>query len=209
MLFLTETIEGRVREGTIDRVTVQSVYNYLSTEGFDEGLLYIKKVLENKTFPKRSQNSQPESPVDLFLFGNMLYSEEDFLLFEECGANIKAESLCTGSRLFDPVRLVANEPVIKSYARSLLNRPACARTLCLDNPEAIVDDILVQAEQIGAEGVLSHVMKFCDPYLARLPVIREKLKNRGLPMLMLEGDCTRRSIEQHRTRIEAFVEMLK
>ena len=31
----------------------------------------------------------------------------------------------------------------------------------------------------------------------------------GLPVLLLEGDCTLRSIGQHRTRIEAFVEMLR
>jgi benzoyl-CoA reductase/2-hydroxyglutaryl-CoA dehydratase subunit BcrC/BadD/HgdB len=52
------------------------------------------------------------------------------------------------------------------------------------------------------------VMKFCDPYLARLPAVRAELKQAGLPLLVLEGDCTLRSLGQHRTRIEAFVEML-
>jgi benzoyl-CoA reductase/2-hydroxyglutaryl-CoA dehydratase subunit BcrC/BadD/HgdB len=39
-------------------------------------------------------------------------------------------------------------------------------------------------------------------------VVREALTAAGLPFLMLEGDCTLRSMEQQRTRIEAFIEML-
>jgi len=35
------------------------------------------------------------------------------------------------------------------------------------------------------------------------------MKRAGFPLLLLEGDCTLRSIEQQRTRIEAFVEMLR
>ena len=52
-------------------------------------------------------------------------------------------------------------------------------------------------------------MKFCDPYLARIPMIRKALQNEGIPMLVLEGDCTTRSIGQQKTRIEAFIEMLR
>jgi len=53
-----------------------------------------------------------------------------------------------------------------------------------------------------------HVVKFCDPYLMRLPGLRDALEATGLPLLVLEGDCTLRSLGQHRTRIEAFSEML-
>ncbi|MGO9146767.1 MAG: 2-hydroxyacyl-CoA dehydratase, partial [Desulfomonilia bacterium] len=53
-----------------------------------------------------------------------------------------------------------------------------------------------------------HTAKFCDPYLARLPYIREVFRKEGMPLLVLEGDCTMRSMGQHRTRIEAFIEML-
>ena len=65
------------------------------------------------------------------------------------------------------------------------------------------------ARASGARGVVAHVAKFCDPYLGRLPAIREALREAGLPLLVLEGDCTRRSLGQARTRIEAFCEMLE
>ena len=60
----------------------------------------------------------------------------------------------------------------------------------------------------GARGVIGHVAKFCDPYLARLPFVREVLSEKGLPFLFLESDLTLRSMGQQRTRIEAFLEML-
>ena len=44
--------------------------------------------------------------------------------------------------------------------------------------------------------------------LDRLPAVRETLRQAGIPLLLLEGDCSLRSIEQQRTRIEAFIEML-
>jgi benzoyl-CoA reductase/2-hydroxyglutaryl-CoA dehydratase subunit BcrC/BadD/HgdB len=68
--------------------------------------------------------------------------------------------------------------------------------------------VVLGAKASGARGVIAHVVKFCDPYLVRMPAFREALREAGLPILVLEGDCTLRSLGQHRTRIEAFVEML-
>jgi len=38
--------------------------------------------------------------------------------------------------------------------------------------------------------------------------MRAALEDKGLPLLVIEGDCTLRSLGQQRTRLEAFVEML-
>ena len=93
-------------------------------------------------------------------------------------------------------------------ARAQLDRPPCARTLFPADPHHLADQIAANAEAVGARGVIAHIMKFCDPYLARMPAIAARLEQEGLPLLILEGDCTTRSIGQHATRIEAFVEML-
>ena len=78
----------------------------------------------------------------------------------------------------------------------------------MDDPGSMTGDVLKRAKESGARGVIGHTVKFCDPYLIRMPDIRDALKDEGIPFLLLEGDCTLRSIGQHRTRIEAFVEML-
>jgi len=45
--------------------------------------------------------------------------------------------------------------------------------------------------------------------MSRLPAIRSALRDAGLPLLLLEGDCAMRSMGQQKTRIEAFAEMLR
>lgn len=147
------------------------------------------------------------SAVPLFLLGNVMPDPAAFQLLEECGVRVAGDDLCTGARQQTPMALDGAD-VFLGMARGLLNRPACGRTIDPARPDMLMRQILEAATASKARGVIVHVVKFCDPYLARLPVIRIGLEQAGLPLLLLEGDCTLRSLGQHRTRIEAFVEML-
>ena len=69
--------------------------------------------------------------------------------------------------------------------------------------------LLARAQGSNAKGVIGFTVKFCDPYLARIPMIRDTLKEAGLPFLTIEGDCTTGAMGQQQTRIEAFTEMLE
>jgi hypothetical protein len=100
-------------------------------------------------------------------------------------------------------------PVFGRLARGLLDRPRCGRTFDPLRPGKIAEEVLAEAQACKAKGVIGYTMKFCDPYLARLPEIRNVLREAGLPLLLLEGDCVMRSMGQQRTRIEAFAEMLR
>ena len=98
--------------------------------------------------------------------------------------------------------------MLLQISRGLLTRPPCARTFDPARPLKMAEDVLARARACGARGVIGQTIKFCDPYLDRLPAVREQLREAGIPLLLLEGDCSLRSIEQQRTRIEAFIEML-
>jgi benzoyl-CoA reductase/2-hydroxyglutaryl-CoA dehydratase subunit BcrC/BadD/HgdB len=94
-------------------------------------------------------------------------------------------------------------------ARELLSRPPCARTVDPSRPGRLAEEIVSRALACNARGVIGHIAKFCDPYIGRLPIVSKTLRTAGIPLLLLEGDCTMRSIGQQRTRIEAFGEMLE
>lgn len=147
--------------------------------------------------------------VPVFVFGNVLSDPAAFELFEQSGVQVVGDDLCTGSRQLTPTPLDPARPLMPQLAHELLERPACARTMTPGDPDAFASQISDAAKTSGAWGVVAHVMKFCDPYLARLPSLRERLEDDGLPVLVLEGDCTLRSLGQHATRIEAFAEMLR
>ncbi|MCJ7664870.1 MAG: 2-hydroxyacyl-CoA dehydratase family protein, partial [Desulfobacterales bacterium] len=146
--------------------------------------------------------------VPIFLFGNVLPDPEAFGLFASCGARIVDEDLCTGSRVFTPIKMEKSEETLSQLARGLLRRPRCARTLLPMQPGVLAGEVLARATACKARGVIACSAKFCDPYIARLPGVREVLRKAGLPMLHIEGDCTMRSFGQQRTRLQAFTEML-
>lgn len=76
------------------------------------------------------------------------------------------------------------------------------------DPGARVRHLEALADRSGARGVLLHLVKFCEPELFDVPVLRKAFAARGLPVLVVEGELEREPSAQAVTRIEAFVEML-
>ncbi len=185
-------------------VSMQELYNRAATEPLEEVINHIDGQL-GAPAPEAS----PEEGVPIFLFGNVLPDPEAFSHFESSGALVVDDDLCTGARLFSKVNVEPGGDVFHGMARRALNQPRCARTFDPARPEKMAEDIVERAKASGAKGVIGHVLKFCDPYLARLPMVRDALKTAGIPLLLIEGDCTTRSMGQQRTRIEAFIEMLR
>ncbi len=204
--FLFGALRERLRNGGLSggAARLQGLYNRAVTQPLDETSRILKGVMEETNTPSVGQNGVP-----IFLFGNVLPDPEAFGLFESCGARIVDEDLCTGSRVFTPLKMEKSEETLPQLAREILRRPRCARTLLPMQPGAIAEEVLVRATERKARGVIACSAKFCDPYIARLPGVRETLRKAGLPMLHIEGDCTMRSFGQQRTRIEAFTEMLR
>ena len=182
---------------------MQTLYNAAMTAPFEISLRNLQQALAEPGLKASGSDGIP-----VFLFGNVLADPEALSLFESCGARIIEDDLCTGSRLFAPMELGENQDLLLQISRSLLTRPPCARTFDPNQPLKMAEDILARARTCGARGVIGQTIKFCDPYLHRLPAVRETLRQAGIPLLLLEGDCSLRSIEQQRTRVEAFIEML-
>jgi len=76
------------------------------------------------------------------------------------------------------------------------------------NQTARADRLEQLLDASGALGALLHTVKFCEPELFDLPVLRRRLLERGVPVLQLETELERELSGQAVTRIEAFVEML-
>lgn len=88
-----------------------------------------------------------------------------------------------------------------------LAHPPCP-TQGADQP-ARMRHLAALAECAGVRGVLVHVQKFCEPELFDVPAIRRTFAERGLPILVIEGEMERELSGQTLTRLEAFVELLR
>ncbi|MFH1982606.1 MAG: 2-hydroxyacyl-CoA dehydratase family protein [Pseudomonadota bacterium] len=203
---LLSECSSRLRAGRLagGSARMQALYNMASTQPSVAAIAEIAAVLADGQPPVDETDGVP-----VFLFGNVMPDPEAFIMFESSGARIVGDDFCTGSRMFSPVAVGGGESVFMDLAVSIQQKPPCARTFSPQAPGRLAADVVTAARACGAAGVIGHTLKFCDPYLARLPMVREALKKEGLPVLLLEGDCTLRSIGQQRTRIEAFIEMLR
>ena len=68
--------------------------------------------------------------------------------------------------------------------------------------------LLEQAKEKNADGVIYFQMKFCDPEEFDYPIVKKELEEAGMPLLYLEVDQLMDSVEQLRTRIQSFAELL-
>jgi len=200
-------IAKRFRSGALEggAAELQKVYNLASTSSSDDTLAHLNQLLNRPDCDSPIQRNG----VPLYLFGNVLPDPEAFSMIESCGAFIANDDFCTGNRMFTEIKTTSSNDVFLRLAKALLQKQPCARTFDPKNPGKIAGDVLNSARAVNARGVIGYTVKFCDPYLERLPLVRQALRDAGIPLLLLEGDCTLRTIGQQKTRIEAFIEMLR
>jgi len=180
---------------------LQHIINAAATRSTDHALAMTK----NR--PKIG-NPYKTNPAPVFVFGNLLFDPEVYDLFETWHMQVTGTDFCTSSRFVTPVDTSLDDNIFRSLAVSYLKQTPCARTMDTAMPGSIAQRIVDQAKETHAKGVIGFTLKFCDPYLSRIPMIRQALQKESIPFLMLEGDCTTGSMGQQQTRIEAFTEML-
>lgn len=125
-------------------------------------------------------------------------------LIEELGGNIVGDDLCQGYRYCLPEVEEGPDPFL-SLARGYLGRVPCPRMLA---GEERFSYLLSLARKAGAQGVIYHALKFCDAYLYEYPLFRERFAEAGIPVLYLETEYRDVGLEQARTRIQAYLELL-
>jgi len=124
-------------------------------------------------------------------------------MVEEAGGIAVADDTCSGIRPHVLPELRDEDPYLRIAGR-LLRRPPCSR---MKGYEERVDYIRSLVGEFRADGVISHSLKFCDFYSYDYSVLRECLG--GVPVLSIESDYTSGSMLHQRTRVDAFLEMLR
>ncbi len=151
----------------------------------------------------------PESAPRILLTGSPIFMPtwKIPMLIEESGGIIVVDDICTGSKgLWDPieVRHWTMEDMLLSLAdRYLMNTCACftPNTARLIRLQGFIRDFNVQ-------GVFYHILQACHIYGVETRRVEAVLKSGGIPMLTIETDYSQEDVEQIRTRVEAFLEMI-
>ncbi|MCX6070064.1 MAG: 2-hydroxyacyl-CoA dehydratase family protein [Chloroflexi bacterium] len=123
---------------------------------------------------------------------------------DELGASVIADDLaCCGRRLYPAGR--SRDPFMRLAESLLGGSPDSTRGSPIQDR---LDHLLGLAHSTGSRGVVFHDVKFCEPELFDLPVLRRGLRDAGLPSITVEVDLNDAVSHQARTRLEAFLEMI-
>jgi benzoyl-CoA reductase/2-hydroxyglutaryl-CoA dehydratase subunit BcrC/BadD/HgdB len=125
-------------------------------------------------------------------------------LVEEMGGIIVGDELCQGYRF---CLVETNEEInsLPSLARSYLQRFPCSRMLRFPERFLALQQLV---KERCAQGIIYHSLKFCDLYHYESALLHRKLAELGIPVLFLETENRLGGMEQMRTRIQAFLEMI-
>ena len=147
----------------------------------------------------------PKSGVRLLVSGSVMDDAELLRIVEAVGGSVVADDLCTGSRYFWDLVGSDAEP-LRAITRRYLDKVPCPFMYPSEDRFKHVTDM---AKRYDVEGAIIFVLKFCDTHMFDAPPLKEELESSGLPVLYLEWEHAMTGIAQLRTRIEAFIEMIR
>ncbi len=163
---------------------------------------YLRKLLEELEQSEAGHGSRAR----LMLTGSVMNNPEFIRSIEELGGLVVTDELCTSTRYWsDPVVLDGHSP-LEAISRRYLNNFPCARMVPSDGR---FDRILQMALDYKVDGVISQIIRYCVPYAHDLPLLTDRLKKAGIPVLALDVEYGTSGSGQISTRAQAFLEMLE
>lgn len=171
----------------------------------------MKKYLEEV----RNRTSKPKPGVRLFLSASAIDQEsiQLYKIIEECGGHVVCEDISVASSHFTGVRLDTNKPPMEAIVERTLATP-CPRntvraTLRSPWPEHRWDYVKKCVAGQNVKGVIFYTLGYCECRALDNPHLKDRFRDEfGIPSLFLDGDYTPEALEETRSRIEAFIEMI-
>jgi len=162
----------------------------------------LARYLESKERERESGEG-----VRIVLWGNPCEDLEPGFapILDELGARITDDDLSLGGRYFAISVKEEGDP-LEALAEAHLHCPPCPTR---HNPRRGWADYLLQVvKETGAKGIVVLLQKFCEIHAFEYPYLKGKLSQAGIPLILIETDHSG-ATARVKTRLEAFIEMLK
>jgi benzoyl-CoA reductase subunit C len=171
----------------------------------EEHSLMLEGLLED--LEKRAPRTEKRSRI--ILSGSLCAAPRAFILdlIEEAGMVIVDDDLYVGSRYFLNDARTDGDPLESLTDRFLQREPPSPTRV--DSEMHWGDYLVRMVRENQAAGIISLILKYCPPHLAYYPDIERKMAENEIHALMLEMEHEVASLEQVKTRLEAFRETLE
>ena len=172
-----------------------------------EFLSQVENILKELSIKTNSAKTKDEQ-VRLMLYGSIIAFEDTKVLdiIEVSGGKIVADALCTGSRFWRKDVSIEGSLIDGLVDRYLYNIP-CAHMMDF---MMRLNYVIAAARESKSQGLIYYNLKSCDTYRSEFREFEEDIKKElGIPSLLIETEYSPADIGTTRTKIEAFLEMLR
>jgi bcr-type benzoyl-CoA reductase subunit C len=174
-------------------------------EEHNDLLKKLLAALPDRTPPLSDVNNR----VRLVLTGSLCEAPpaELLALVEDLGGIVVDDDLYTGSRYF-VTRVPSLPNPIEGLAEAYLHMAAPCPTRIY--PEMRLGPYLVdRVKRAEAKGLIIILVKYCEAHDYTYPHMRRHLDPAGIPYLMIKTEHETSSVEQLKTRLQAFFEIIR
>lgn len=165
--------------------------------------------LFDELYQKLSAEEDSEKPVIRIMIAGGIVAAGDRkildIIEDDFGARIVVDDHCTGlSPVYSDVE--EGEDPYQSLANGYLDGAPCARMVPLQERIAHTDHL---AKEYRVDAIIYKYIKFCPCYGITRNSFLKHFQQEGIPILEIATDYSADDIGQLKTRIEAFIEVLR
>jgi len=183
----------------VDTINILSAGVSIPKTEFNEILTQIINDVKEK-----EGNVSPKARI--MVIGSMLDEPEYIKIIEDLGGLVVTDSNCLGTRYFWDL-VEENLNPLESLAKRYLSRISCPRMAGGHQKRAeFMTDLI---NEFKVDGVIFQRMKFCALWWAEIYMLRDKLKEDGVPFLDLEREYILSGSGAMKTRVQTFIEILE
>jgi benzoyl-CoA reductase subunit C len=155
---------------------------------------------------KEADETTKGKGVKLILDGHMVEPLSLLDLIEEVGGYVVDDNLATGSRCIAKDIRLDVDPLEAIIDQHLASPPFSGYyDPRLDRGQFLLDLV----EKSHASGVIFLIPYQCDPYVYDYPDLKKALNKAGVSNLMIQTELSTTSLAQVRTRLQAFMEIVR
>jgi benzoyl-CoA reductase/2-hydroxyglutaryl-CoA dehydratase subunit BcrC/BadD/HgdB len=157
---------------------------------------------------KRQSGSEIRKPRILLIGPNMGYGDYTVLeLVEAAGGEIVIEELCEGIRYYWH-DIESNGSPFQSLTKGYLTERIPCGFMRYSSRKRL-DFTLKLIDDFDVSGVIWYELLYCETYDSESYYFSSEMRKRDIPMLILESSYSTADTGQIKTRIDAFVEIVK
>lgn len=166
----------------------------------EETFAHLRDLLGGRTKARPGRERRPR----IMVAGNLIHGPALFEMVEGVNGSVVIYDACNGLKHYTGLVDESTGP-LEALARRYLLKPSC---LGMPGIEARLERLWDLIREYMIEGVIYSSLKFCDFSLFETPQVEEFLRDKGVPVLVLENDYVWGDIERQRIRVEAFLEVV-